>query len=186
MHLADKNNGLPSQGKGFGSFKLKGPVAFSKNTADYSGLQWSGSAEAENMAWAHPDFPQQIARATLHMKDGTPALTMAEVKAARLTIRNIPLKKAWGLFRITPENLRLVDGKIWPKNGEIRLTGNFNSVQETYALNIKGDQLQAEDLSQQSASGSVRFSGKFNGRLRPENSQEKKMKKFSPNVRKYT
>jgi hypothetical protein len=183
MHLADKNNGLPSQGKGFGSFKLKGPVAFSKNTADYSGLQWSGSAEAENMAWAHPDFPQQIARATLHMKDGTPALTMAEVKAARLTIRNIPLKKAWGLFRITPENLRLVDGKIWPKNGEIRLTGNFNSVQETYALNIKGDQLQAEDLSQQSASGSVRFSGKFNGRLRPENSQEKKMKKFSPFTR---
>jgi AsmA-like protein len=77
----------------------------------------------------------------------------------------------------------LVDGKIWPKNGEIRLTGNFNSVQETYALNIKGDQLQVEDFSRQSASGSARFMGKFNGRLRPEKNQGRKMKKFSPFTR---
>lgn len=183
IHLADGKRGLPSQGKGLGSFKFKGPVAFSKGTADFSGLQWNGSAEAENMTWAHPNFPQQISRATLHIKDGTSTLTMVEVKAARLTIQNIPIKRAWGLFRITPENFRLVGGKIWPKNGEIRLTGNFNSVRETYALNIKGDRLQAEDLSQQSAFGSVRFSGKFNGRLRPAIIKGQKMNKFSPFTR---
>ncbi len=183
IHLADEKGNLPSQGKGLGSLKFKGPVAFSKGTADFSGLQWSGSAETENMAWAHPDFPQQISRATLQIKDGTSALTMAEVKATDLTIQNIPLKKAWAMVRITPENLRLVDGKVWPENGEIRLAGNFNSVQETYALNIKGDQLQAEDLSGQSAFGSVRFSGKFNGQLRPATNQERKMKKFSPFTR---
>jgi hypothetical protein len=178
----DKNNGLPSQGKGSGAFKFKGPVAFIKNVADFSGLHWNGSAEAKDTAWDNPDFPQ-ISRATLQIKDGTPALTMAEVKAERLAIQNIPIKKTWGLFRITPENLRLVDGKIWPKNGEIRLTGNLNSVQETYSLNIKGDQLKAEDLSRQSVSGSVRFLGKFNGRLRPAIIKGQKMKKFSPFTR---
>jgi hypothetical protein len=178
----DKHNDLPSQGKGSGAFKFKGPVAFIKNVADFSGLHWNGSAEARDTAWDNPDFPQ-ISRATLQIKDGTPALTMAEVKAERLAIQNIPIKKTWGLFRITPENLRLVDGKIWPKNGEIRLTGNLNSVQETYSLNIKGDQLKAEDLSRQSVSGSVRFSGKFNGRLRPAIIKGQKMKKFSPFTR---
>jgi AsmA-like protein len=177
------NNILPSQGTAFGSFNFKGPLAYLKNTADFSDLRWNGSAEAKNMTWAHPDFPQQITRATLKIKDGTSVLTMAEIKAAGITIQSIPLKKARGLFRITPENLRLVDGKIWPKNGEIRLTGNFNSVRETYALNIQGDRLQAGDFSRQSASGSVRFMGKFNGRLRPVNDRGKRMKKFSPFTR---
>ena len=181
IRLANKENSIPSQGKAFGSFKFKGPVSFSKNEADFSGIQWSGSAEGENLAWAGTDFLHQAARASLHIQKGTPI--MAEVEAERLTVQGIPFKKALGMFRITPETIQLVRGKIWPENGLIQMTGNFNTIRETYALNIQGDQLKAEDLSQRAVFGSVRFSGKFEGRLRPGKNNGQKMKKFSPFTR---
>lgn len=183
LGFPDKVNRLPSQGKAFGSFKLIGPVSFSKNATDLSGLQWTGSAELENLAWTNPDFPQKMARATLRIQKGTQALTIADVETNQLTVQGIPFKKAWGLFRITPETLQLVSGKIRPENGEIRMTGKFNSIQETYSLSIQGDRLKAEDFSRQSAFGSVKFSGKFGGRLRSTKHQGKQSEKLSPFTR---
>jgi AsmA-like protein len=144
-----KEEWIPLQGKADGSFKIKGPVNLSEKGAEFDRLHWNGTVTGENLVFANQDSLQQVARATLVIKEETLALTTPiEFEFEGIKIEDIPFKKAKGIFHIKPNTVQLIDGKIWPQNGEIQLAGNYNLQEKIVALDITGEKLLAKDFIQ--------------------------------------
>ena len=149
LNYPRKEDWVPLQGKANGSFKIKGPLNSSEKEAEFDRLHWNGTVTGENLVLKNQDSLQQVARATLVIKEESLALTTpVEFELEGIKVHDIPFKKANGIFHIKPNIVQLFDGKIWPQNGEIQLAGNYNLQEKIYALDIKGEKLLAKDFIQ--------------------------------------
>ena len=111
-----------------------------------------------------------IAAAKLILNDNSKKFTQGLIELDKVKTAGLQLKKVQTKFKINPKQIDLTEGRIFLKNGQLKLTGSFLPLSSDYRLRFQGNKLKIEDFLEQ-LTGSLNMQGKLNGKLH-ENSIE--------------
>ncbi|MBT3667126.1 MAG: AsmA-like C-terminal region-containing protein [Opitutae bacterium] len=157
-----KGDWIPASGKLAGQLKVKGPLS-DNNT----NIKAAGTLTASKLVLGTGEKKNTIETANLTLKDSSKDLTHALLELDAFKTAGLEFKKVQTKFKINPKQIDLVEGRVFPKNGELKLAGSFLPPSGAYRLKFKGDKLKVEDFAKQLA-GPLGLQGKLNGAL-PEN-----------------
>jgi hypothetical protein len=157
-----KGDWIPASGKLAGQLKVKGPL--SENNIN---IKAAGTLTASKLILGTGEKKNTIETAKLTLKDSSKDLTHALIELDKFQTAGLEFKKVQTKFKINPKQIDLVEGRVFPKNGQLKLAGSFLPPSGAYRLKFKGDKLKVEDFAKQLA-GPLNLQGKLNGTL-PEN-----------------
>jgi hypothetical protein len=158
--IIHKGDWSPTSGTVTGNLKIQGSLPTNEKTS--SALKVKGILEGEKLVLGNSKG--LIEKLKLNFKEGSFALTQAEVALEKIKVEDLQIKKFLGLFNITPEKIHLSNGRILPLNGLINLIGNFKPKSGAYNFKFKGDNLKVEEFSPKLA-GRLQLQGTMNGTL---------------------
>jgi hypothetical protein len=157
-----KGDWIPASGKLAGQLKVKGPLT--ENNTD---IKAAGTLTASKLVLGTGEKKNTIETAKLTLKDSSKDLTNAQLELDQFQTAGLQFKKVQTKFKINPKQIDLIEGRVFPKNGELKLAGSFLPPSGAYRLKFKSDKLKVEDFAKQLA-GPLSLQGKLNGAL-PEN-----------------
>ena len=161
QHLK-KGDWIPTSGKLTGKIKIKG--ALPKENVFLINLRPEGILSINKLALGTEEKKKTIEAAKLTLKDNSKESTQGLIELDKVRIAGLQLKKVQTKFKINPKQIELTEGRIFLKNGQLKLTGSFLPLSGDYRLRFQGNQLKIEDFLEQLA-GSLNMQGKFNGKL---------------------
>lgn len=167
QHLK-KGDWIPTSGKLTGKIKIKG--ALPKENVFLINLRPEGILNINKLALGTGEKKKTIEAAKLIVKDNSKKLTQGLIELDKVRTAGLQLKKVQTKFKINPKQIDLNEGRIFLKNGQLKLTGSFLSLSSDYRLRFQGNKLKIEDFLEQ-LTGSLNMQGKLNGKLH-ENSIE--------------
>jgi hypothetical protein len=157
-----KGDWIPASGKLTGQLKVKGPL--SENNTN---IKAAGTLTASKLVLGTGEKKNTVETAKLTLKDSSKEFTHALIELDEFKTAGLEFKKVQTKFKINPKQIDLVEGRVFPKNGQLKLAGSFLPPSGAYRLKFKGDKLKVEDFAKQLA-GPLDLQGKLNGTL-PEN-----------------
>ncbi|MFT4577930.1 MAG: hypothetical protein ACI9UO_000749 [Nitrospinales bacterium] len=157
-----KGDWVPASGKLAGQLKIKGPLS-----EKYINIKAVGTLTASKLVLGTGEKKNTIDTAKLILKDSSKDFTHALIELDKLTTAGLQFKKVQTKFKISPKQIDLTEGRVFPENGQLKLAGSFLPPSGAYRLKFKGDKLKVEDFAKQLA-GPLSLQGKLNGSL-PEN-----------------
>ena len=158
-----KGDWIPASGKLTSQLKIKGRLS-EKNI----NIKAAGTLTASKLVLGTGEKKNTIKTAKLTLKDSSKGFIPALIELDKIKTDGLQLEKVRANFNISPKQIDLVDGRIFPKNGQLKLAGNFLPSSGAYRLRFQGDKLKVEDFTQKLA-GPLNLQGKLTGTL-PENS----------------
>ena len=158
-----KGDWIPASGKLTSQLKIKGRLS-EKNI----NIKAAGTLTASKLVLGTGEKKNTIETAKLNLKESSKGFTPALIELEKIKTDGLQLEKVRAHFNISPKQIDLVDGRIFPKNGQLKLTGNFLPSLGAYRLRFQGDKLKVEDFTQKLA-GPLNLQGKLTGTL-PKNS----------------
>ena len=158
-----KGDWIPASGKLTSQLKIKGRLS-EKNI----NIKAAGTLTASKLVLGTGEKKNTIKTAKLTLKDSSKGFIPALIELNKIKTDGLQLEKVRANFNISPKQIDLVDGRIFPKNGQLKLAGNFLPSSGAYRLRFQGDKLKVEDFTQKLA-GPLNLQGKLTGTL-PENS----------------
>ena len=161
-----KGDWIPTSGKLAGNLKLKGPIPERKNSPIK--IKAAGTLTASALALGTGEKKNVIETAKLTLKDSSKDFTQALIELDKFQTAGLEFKKIRTKFKINPKRIDLIEGRIFPKNGQLKLKGAFKPLSGAYRIQFKGDKLKVEDFTKQMV-GPLNLQGKLNGKL-PEKS----------------
>ena len=167
QHLT-KGDWIPTSGKLTGKIKIKGVLP--KENVFSINLRPEGILNINKLALGTGEKKKTIEAAKLILKDNSKKSTQALIELDKVRTAGLQLKKVQTKFKINPKQIDLNEGRIFLKNGQLKLTGSFLSLSSDYRLRFQGNKLKIEDFLEQ-LTGSLNMQGKLNGKLH-ENSIE--------------
>ena len=167
QHLK-KGDWIPTSGKLTGKIKIKG--ALPKENVFLINLRPEGILNINKLALGTGEKKKTIEAAKLIVKDNSKKFTQGLIELDKVRTAGLQLKKVQTKFKINPKQIDLNEGRIFLKNGQLKLTGSFLSLSSDYRLRFQGNKLKIEDFLEQ-LTGSLNMQGKLNGKLH-ENSIE--------------
>ena len=167
QHLK-KGDWTPTSGKLTGKIKIKG--ALPKENVFLINLRPEGILNINKLALGTGEKKKTIEAAKLIVKDNSKKFTQGLIELDKVRTAGLQLKKVQTKFKINPKQIDLNEGRIFLKNGQLKLTGSFLSLSSDYRLRFQGNKLKIEDFLEQ-LTGSLNMQGKLNGKLH-ENSIE--------------
>ena len=157
-----KGDWIPTSGKLAGNLKLKGPIPEGKNSPIK--IKAAGTLTASALALGTEERKNAIEKAKLILKDSSKDFTQALIELDRFKTEGLEFKKIRTKFKINPKRIDLIEGRIFPKNGQLKLKGAFKPLSGAYRIQFKGDKLIVEDFAKQMA-GPLNLEGTLNGKL---------------------
>ena len=158
-----KGDWIPASGKLTSQLKIKGRLS-EKNI----NIKAAGTLKTSKLVLGTGEKKNTIETAKLTLKNSSKGFIPALIELDKIKTDVLQLKKVRADFNISPKQIDLVDGRIFPKNGQLKLAGNFLPSSGDYRLRFQGDKLKVEDFTQKLA-GPLNLQGKLTGTL-PENS----------------
>ena len=167
QHLK-KGDWTPTSGKLTGKIKIKG--ALPKENVFLINLRPEGILSINKLELGTGEKKKTIEAAKLILKDNSKEFTQGLIELDKVRTAGLQLKKVQTKFKINPKQIDLTEGRIFLKNGQLKLTGSFLPLSSDYRLRFQGNKLKIEDFLEQ-LTGSLNMQGKLNGKLH-ENSIE--------------
>jgi hypothetical protein len=161
-----KGDWVPTSGKLTGNLKVKGPIPEGKDSPIK--IKATGTLTASALALGTGEKKNAIGTAKLTLKDSSKDFIQALIELDRFQTAGLEFKKIQTNFKINPKQIDLIEGRVFPKNGQLKLKGAFKPPSGAYRIQFKGDKLKVEDFAKQMA-GPLNLQGKLNGKL-PEKS----------------
>ena len=161
-----KGDWIPTSGKLTGNLKMKGPLPEGKDSP--VNLRAAGTITASELALGTGEKKNAIKTAKLTLQDSSKELTQALVELDQFQTAGLQFEKIQTKFKIKPKQIDLTEGRVFPKNGQLKLAGSFLPLSGAYRLRFKGDKLKVEDFIKKLA-GPLKLQGNLNGKL-PEQS----------------
>ena len=158
-----KGDWIPASGKLTSQLKIKGRLS-EKNI----NIKAAGTLTTSKLVLGTGEKKNTIETAKLTLKDSSKGFIPALIELDKIKTDGLQLKKVRAGFNISPKQIDMVNGRIFPKNGQLKLAGNFLPSSGAYRLRFQGDKLKVEDFTQKLA-GPLNLQGKLTGTL-PENS----------------
>ncbi|MBC8283932.1 MAG: AsmA-like C-terminal domain-containing protein, partial [Nitrospinae bacterium] len=163
-----KGDWIPTSGKLSSNLQIKGPLPEGKDSP--INLRAAGTLTASKLALGTGEKKNAIETAKLTLKDNSKEFIQALIEIDKINAAGLQLKKIQSNFNINPKQIDLIEGRVFPQNGQLKLKGNFQPPSGNYKLEFQGDKLKIEDFVKQLA-GPLNLQGKLTGKL-PENSTE--------------
>jgi len=157
-----KGDWIPTSGKLNGKLKIKGTLL--KGNDSLINLRTAGILTANKLTLGAGEGKKTIEAAKLILKDNSKEFAQALIELDKVRTAGLQLKKVQTKFKINPKKIDLTEGQIFPKNGQLKLTGSFLPLSGDYGLRFQGNKLKIEDFLKQLA-GSSNMQGKLNGKL---------------------
>jgi len=157
-----KGDWIPTSGKLNGKLKIKGTLL--KGNDSLINLRTAGILTANKLTLGAGGEKKTIEAAKLILKDNSKEFAQALIELDKVRTAGLQLKKVQTKFKINPKKIDLTEGQIFPKNGQLKLTGSFLPLSGDYGLRFQGNKLKIEDFLKQLA-GSSNMQGKLNGKL---------------------
>ena len=164
VQLLKKGDWIPTSGKLTGNLKIKGPFLENKNSLIH--LRAAGTLTTNELVLGTGKKKNTIKKAKLTLKDNE--FTQALIELDKLQTADLQFEKIQTKFKINSKQIDLIEGRIFPRNGQFKIAGSFIPYSDSYRLQFKGYKLKIEDFLKQLA-GPLSFQGKLNGKL-PEKS----------------
>ena len=160
-----KGDWIPTSGKLDSDLGIQGPLP--KNPDSPIKIRAAGTITANKLILGTGEKKNTLESAIITLKDSSAELTKALIELTKIETAGLQFKKVQTNFKISPKQIDLTEGHIWPNNGQLDLVGTFQPPSGAYRLKFKGDKLKVEDFAKQLA-GPLDLQGKLNGAL-PEN-----------------
>jgi len=161
-----KGDWIPTSGKLTGKLQIKGPLPEDKNSPIT--IKAAGALTASALKLGTGEKKNAIETAKLILNDSSKDLILARVELDKFQTGGMEFKKIQTNFKISPKQIDLTEGRVFPQNGELKIKGNFQPPSGAYRVQFQGDKLKVEDFAKQ-MEGPLNLQGNLNGRL-PENS----------------
>jgi len=161
QHLK-KGDWIPTSGKLTGKIKIKG--ALPKENVFLINLRPKGILSINKLTLGTGEKKTTIEAAKLILKDNSKKFAQGLIELDKVRTAGVQLKKVQTKFKINPKQIDLTEGRIFLKNGQLKLTGSFLPLSSDYRLRFQGNKLKIEDFLEQLA-GSLNMQGKLNGKL---------------------
>ena len=161
-----KGDWIPTSGKLTGKLKIKGPLPEGKDSP--INIKAVGTLTASALKLGTGEKKNAIETAKLTLKDSSKEFTHALIELDKFQTAGMEFKNVQTNFKINPKQIDLTEGRIFPKNGELKLKGNFQPPSGAYRAQFQGDKLKVEDFVKQMV-GPLSLQGNLTGKL-PENS----------------
>ena len=157
-----KGDWTPTSGKLSGKIKIKG--ALPKENNFLINLRPEGILNINKLALGTGKKKKTIEAAKLILKDNSKNFTQGFIELDKFRTEGLQLKKVQTTFKINPKQIDLTEGRIFLKNGQLKLTGSFLPLSDGYRLRFQGNKLKIEEFLEQ-LTGSLNMQGKLNGNL---------------------
>ena len=157
-----KGDWTPTSGKLSGKIKIKG--ALPKENIFLINLRPEGILNINKLALGTGKKKKTIEAAKLILKDNSKNFTQGFIELDKFRTEGLQLKKVQTTFKINPKQIDLTEGRIFLKNGQLKLTGSFLPLSDGYRLRFQGNKLKIEEFLEQ-LTGSLNMQGKLNGNL---------------------
>ena len=161
QHLK-KGDWIPTSGKLSGKIKIKG--ALPKENVFLINLWPEGIISINKLTLGTGEKKKTIAAAKLILNDNSKKFTQGLIELDKFKTAGLQLKKVQTKFKINPKQIDLTEGRIFLKNGQLKLTGSFLPLSGEYRLRFQGNKLKIENFLEQLA-GSLNMQGKLSGKL---------------------
>ncbi|MBI4384277.1 MAG: AsmA-like C-terminal region-containing protein [Nitrospinae bacterium] len=159
---AVKNEWFPDEGTVSGTAHVSGPVS------DLPGLQWAGKFEGKNLGVKVGEKKHAAEAAVVSIHTVSPGQANLDISLTHVSLDRALLKQVSGLVGITEDAVRLAQGRIFPRHGEIDLSGNYWLSRQTWNAKFNSRGLLSEDLLPEHFAGPLSLSGNLEGGNTPE------------------
>lgn len=157
-----KGDWIPTSGKLAGKLKMKGPLPEDKNSP--INLRASGTLTANKLKLGTGEKKNAVETAKLTLKDSSKEFAQVLIELDKFQTAGLRFEKVQSRFKITPKQIDLAEGRVFPENGQLKLAGSFLPPSGAYRLRFRGDKLKIEDFLKQLA-GPLSLRGKLNGKV---------------------